>query len=201
MKQINMTIWFWARILLAIALMIAFFSRHQEPKVDNKFERLQWVGGAEYWLNTQGGTSANQLEGVIPALIINHLNPSARLQLSLRLKPVISKDSPEVYPVGSGVLMNGNEKISILVNSTSILNKTKLQDGSIYLHGTMNAILNSKSKQTNVSLQITGLMGSDEFEVRYPYADKEGYIVFGKGIHTHFDEITMINKILGEHSK
>lgn len=65
------------------------------------------------------------------------------------------------------------------------------------MHGTVDAILNKKSRQTNVSLHVAGLMGSDEFEIRYPYADKEGYIIFGKGIHTHLDEISKINDYLG----
>lgn len=103
-----------------------------------------------------------------------------------------------MHPIGSGVLIHGNEKISIQVNSNSILTKEKLSDGSVYLHGTVDAILNKKSRQTNVSLHVAGLMGSDEFEIRYPYADKEGYIIFGKGIHTHLDEISKINDYLGE---
>ncbi|WNR42879.1 hypothetical protein [Paenibacillus roseipurpureus] len=59
--------------------------------------------------------------------------------------------------------------------------------------GSINAILNTKSRQTNVSLPIAGLLGSNEFEVRYPYVDEEGFIVFGKGIHTHLDEISKMN--------
>lgn len=56
------------------------------------------------------GTSSIQENGLIPELILDHLNPSSRLQLSLRLKPIIEHDSPKVHPIGSGVLIHGNEK-------------------------------------------------------------------------------------------
>lgn len=54
------------------------------------------------------------------------------------------------------------------------------------------------SRKTNGFLVIDGLMGTDEFEVRYPYTDQEGVIVFGKGIQSHLDEISKIRQQRGD---
>ncbi|NQX69174.1 hypothetical protein HQN90_23870 [Paenibacillus alba] len=195
MKQINMGIWFWARIFLLIALVVAFFSRHEEPQAKTKFERIQWAGEVKDWLPKQEDKeSYEQVKRVMPELIVNHLNPSARIQLSLHLKPIDVNHSEEVYPVGSGVLVHGDQKIAIYVNATSTLMKHILKDGSVYIQGSMHTILTAKSKQTNAVLAIEGLMGTDEFEITYPYTDEAGTIVFGKGIHSHLDEINSLRK-------
>lgn len=195
MKQINMNFWLWARIMLVIAIGIAFFNRSDDSKVDDKNERLQWSGVAQYWFSNQETLeSSNHNRGVIPELIVDPLEPNSRLQLSLRLKPIGSHDSNEVHPVGSGVLIHGNQKISILIDSNSMIFKDKLIDGSVFLHGSIEAILAIKSKQTNVTLEIEGLMDSDEFEVRYPYTKQEGVLVFGNRIHSHHNEIAELKQ-------
>jgi|GEM_PF-5472851 len=189
MKQSDMSIWFWARIFLAVLLVAAIFSRMHEPAKKEEQSRLQWQGSVRTWLPAEQATSkissAKVNEGVMPELIIDHLTQDARLQLSLRLKPIGSKESSEVHPVGTGTLTNGEAKIHLFINSTSTLTRHKLADGTMYVSGTMNGILNLKGKQTNVALPIQWVEDTDEIEITYPYTDQDGIILFGPGTHVY----------------
>ncbi|MFC5448568.1 hypothetical protein [Paenibacillus aestuarii] len=196
MQQTNMSVWFWARIFLAILLVAAIFSRIHGPTKKEEQERLQWQGSASAWLPAEQATtvtsSTTPNKGVMPELIIAHQKRDARLQLSVRLKPIGTKDSAEVHPVGTGTLTNGEAKIHLFINSTSTLTKRKLADGTVYVSGTMSGILNLKGKQTNVDLVIKWVEDTNEIAIAYPYTDQGGVILFGTGMQKHRDEIDSI---------
>jgi hypothetical protein len=184
-------------ILIPVLLIIALFSaKPHEAKPKPPEDRLQWSAkAASFQPPAEGGAAAaSALSGADKLLtVLPDSLASSSLQVSCRMKPLGAAADSAVNPNGSGTLTIGGNKYSFLIDSTSVLQRRQLSDGSQYVSGPIAVVINTPQGTARASLTVGAILGSNEGVTTYPNPGGQGVVTFGSGLAmAHADEVASL---------
>jgi hypothetical protein len=173
-------------ILIPTLLIIAWLTaKPHEAKPRPPEDRLQWSAKAASYKPLTGAEATAATSGTDKLLNVSPDSlAKASLQVSCRMKPLDgSADSADsaVNPNGSGTLAVSGSKYSFLIDSTSLLQRRQLSDGSQYVYGPLAVEIQTPQGTARASIAVSAILGSNEGLLTYPNPGGQGAVTFGTG--------------------
>jgi hypothetical protein len=170
-------------ILIPTLLIIAWLTaKPHEAKPRPPEDRLQWSAKAASYKPPTGAETTAAMSGTDKLLSVTPDSlTKASLQVSCRMKPLNGSADSVVNPNGSGTLTVSGSKYSFLIDSTSLLQRKQLTDGSQYVYGPLAVEIQTPQGAARASIAVSAILGSNEGLLTYPNPGGQGAVTFGTG--------------------